>query len=99
MKTTQLKGRLTASWAFFDIAQSNYPVTNSQYYELVAQGKYAEAEQLMRRDLPPEVANANLAYLQANPGRAPGSAAGPGSSIRSWSDLQGAQAAPAGRTN
>ncbi len=46
VKTTQLKGRLTASFAFFDIAQSNYAVTNSLYYELVAQGKTAEAAAL-----------------------------------------------------
>lgn len=46
VKTTQLEGRLTASFAFFDIAQSNYAVTNSLYYELVAQGKTAEAAAL-----------------------------------------------------
>ncbi len=46
VKTTQLNGRLTASLAYFDIAQSNYAVTNSLYYELVAQGKTAEAAAL-----------------------------------------------------
>lgn len=46
VKTTQLEGRLTASFAFFDIAQSNYAVTNSLYYELVAQGRGAEAAAL-----------------------------------------------------
>lgn len=46
VKTTQLNGRLTASFAFFDIAQSNYAVTNSLYYELVAQGRTAEAAAL-----------------------------------------------------
>jgi iron complex outermembrane receptor protein len=46
VKTTQLNGRLTASLAYFDIAQSNYAVTNSEYYNLVAQGKLAEAAAL-----------------------------------------------------
>lgn len=46
IKTTQLGGRLTASVAYFDIAQSNYAVTNSEYYNLVAQGRYAEAAAL-----------------------------------------------------
>lgn len=46
VKTTQLGGRLTASLAYFDIKQSNYAVTNSLYYELVAQGKTAEAAAL-----------------------------------------------------
>ncbi len=46
VKTTQLGGRLTASLAYFDIAQNNYAVTNSLYYELVAQGKLAEAAAL-----------------------------------------------------
>jgi iron complex outermembrane receptor protein len=46
VKTTQLGGRFTASLAYFDIKQSNYAVTNSLYYELVAQGRYAEAAAL-----------------------------------------------------
>jgi iron complex outermembrane receptor protein len=46
VKTTQLNGRLTASLAYFDIAQQNYAVTNSEYYNLVAQGKLAEAAAL-----------------------------------------------------
>ena len=46
VKTTQLNGRLTASLAYFDIAQNNYAVTNSEYYNLVAQGKLAEAAAL-----------------------------------------------------
>ncbi len=45
-KTTQLNGRLTASVAYFDIAQNNYAVTNSEYYSLVAQGRLAEAAAL-----------------------------------------------------
>ncbi len=38
IKTSFFDGRLTASFAHFDIAQSNYPVPNSEYYTLVAQG-------------------------------------------------------------
>ena len=52
------------------------------------QGKLAEAERLLRQDLPPDVANANLAWLRANPG-ATASAASGGS--RNWNALEGAQ--------
>ncbi|HYP17877.1 MAG TPA: TonB-dependent receptor plug domain-containing protein [Opitutus sp.] len=38
IKTSLLNDRFTASFAHFDIAQSNYPVPNSEYYTLVAQG-------------------------------------------------------------
>jgi iron complex outermembrane receptor protein len=38
VKTTWLGGKLNASFAHFDIAQSNYPVPNSEYYTLVASG-------------------------------------------------------------
>jgi iron complex outermembrane recepter protein len=38
IKTSLLDGRLTASFAYFDIAQSNYPAPNSEYYVLVSQG-------------------------------------------------------------
>jgi Flp pilus assembly protein TadD len=48
------------------------------------QGKFVEAEQLQRRDLPPELASANMAYLHAAAG---------GTDSRSWKALQGAQAA------
>ena len=51
-------------------------------------GNVAEAEQLARRDLPPEAVNNNLAWLRAN-----GSAAAGG---RSWETLRGAPATPAG---
>ncbi len=52
------------------------------------QGKVAEAEQIMRRTLPPEQANANLAYLRgASAGPGPVGAAG-----RNWGALEGAQA-------
>lgn len=54
------------------------------------QGKFAEAEQLVRRDLPPELAENNIAYWKAAAG---------GGDTRSWSALKGAQAAasPGGR--
>ena len=48
------------------------------------QGRFAEAEQLTRQDLPPELAEANMAYLHAAAG---------GGDARSWKALQGAQAA------
>jgi iron complex outermembrane recepter protein len=46
VKTSWLDGRLTASFAHFDIAQQNYPVPNSDYYTLIALGKTAEANAL-----------------------------------------------------
>lgn len=46
IKTSLMDGRLTASFAHFDIAQKNYAVTNSLYYSLVAQGRLAEANAL-----------------------------------------------------
>lgn len=46
VKTTQLNGALTASFAWFDITQKNYPTTNSEYYKLVAEGKFEEAAKL-----------------------------------------------------
>jgi iron complex outermembrane receptor protein len=46
VKTTQLNGAFTASFSYFDIVQSNYAVPNSEYYNLVAQGKFAEAAAL-----------------------------------------------------
>jgi Flp pilus assembly protein TadD len=51
---------------------------------LGVQGKTAEAERLIRDDLPPELAERNLAWLKSQTG--PGSA-------RSWNAMQGAQAA------
>ncbi len=47
------------------------------------QGRFAEAEQLTREDLPPEIAEANMAYLRA----------AAGGEVRSWKALQGAQSA------
>ncbi|MBI5770101.1 MAG: TonB-dependent receptor plug domain-containing protein [Verrucomicrobia bacterium] len=46
LKTELLGGKLTGSVAYFDIAQSNYAVTNSEYYSLVAAGRLAEAAAL-----------------------------------------------------
>jgi Flp pilus assembly protein TadD len=47
------------------------------------QGKFAEAEQLARRDLPPELAENNIAYWKAAAG---------GSDSRSWTTLKNVQA-------
>ena len=53
------------------------------------QGKLAEAETLLRQNLPPEQAEANLAYLQAISSRAP--AASPATApARSWETVKGA---------
>jgi Flp pilus assembly protein TadD len=52
------------------------------------QGKVAEAEQILRQNLPPEMANANLAYLRAGLPTAGGAAP------RSWGALEGAQTGP-----
>jgi len=46
VKTSFFDGRLTASLAHFQIAQANYPVTNSQYYYLVSLGDLAGAAAL-----------------------------------------------------
>jgi iron complex outermembrane receptor protein len=46
IKTSFLDGRLTASYAHYDIVQQNVPVTNSDYYTLLSQGKLAEAAAL-----------------------------------------------------
>ena len=50
-------------------------------------GKLAEAEQLERQDLPPDMAENNLAYLRA--------ASSGGGAGRTWRSVQGAQAAAA----
>ena len=46
VKTSFLDGRLTASFSYFDIEQQNYPVPNSEYYTLIAQGRTEEANAL-----------------------------------------------------
>lgn len=38
VKANFLDGRLTATFSYFDIVQENYPVPNSEYYVLIAQG-------------------------------------------------------------
>jgi iron complex outermembrane receptor protein len=46
VKTSFLDGKLTASFAWFDITSSNYAVPNSEFYVLQAQGRFAEAAAL-----------------------------------------------------
>jgi iron complex outermembrane recepter protein len=46
VKTSLLGGRLTGSFAYFDIVQQNYPVPNSDYYTLISQGRFTEANAL-----------------------------------------------------
>jgi iron complex outermembrane receptor protein len=46
LKFNLLDGRLTGSFSYFDIQQQNYPVPNSEYYTLIAEGKIAEANAL-----------------------------------------------------
>ncbi len=46
VKGSFLKDTLTFSFAKFDISQTNYPVPNSEYYTLVAQGNQAAANLL-----------------------------------------------------
>lgn len=53
-------------------------------------GDLAESERLIRQDLPPEVANANLAYLR-EAAASPTAQAAP--ATRNWTALEGAQAA------
>jgi len=43
VKTSLLGGRLTGSFAYFKISQQNYPVPNSDWYLLTAQGNTAAA--------------------------------------------------------
>ena len=46
VKTSFLDGKFTTSFAYFDIASSNYAVPNSEYYVLVSQGNLAAANAL-----------------------------------------------------
>ncbi len=46
VKTSFFNGALTASFAHFDIMQKNYPVPNSEWYRLTAEGRTAEAAAL-----------------------------------------------------
>ncbi len=43
VKTSLLEGRLTGSFAYFDIAQKNTSVTNSEFFRLQSLGLFAEA--------------------------------------------------------
>lgn len=43
IKTSLLNGRLTGSFAYFDIAQKNTSVTNSEFFRLQSLGLFAEA--------------------------------------------------------
>ena len=57
------------------------------------EGKMAEAEKLLREDLPPQQADANLAWLQQNTKTAPAVTAptsGPAPAARSWDSLKAA---------
>ena len=55
------------------------------------QGKTAEAEAILRRDLPPEAADANLRWLAERTAAARGApvAAVESSTARTWSSVQG----------
>jgi iron complex outermembrane receptor protein len=46
VKTSMLDGTLTGSFSYFKISQQNYPVPNSDYYTLIAQGNAAAANLL-----------------------------------------------------
>ena len=74
-------------------AQPNASLKVRQNLALVlgVQGKTAEAEQILRRDLPPEHADRNLEWLRAHaPGAANAVVAGqPAATARTWTSLQG----------
>jgi Flp pilus assembly protein TadD len=68
---------------------ANLTVRQDLTLVLGLEGKLSEAEVLLRRDLPPDQADADLAYLQAASARgAP--AAAPVAPQRSWDSLKGA---------
>jgi iron complex outermembrane receptor protein len=46
VKTSMLDGTITGSFSYFEISQQNYPVPNSDYYTLIAQGNAAAANLL-----------------------------------------------------
>jgi Flp pilus assembly protein TadD len=72
------------------VAQPGATVQIRQDLSLILglRGKLAEAEKLMRQDLPPDVANNNLAYLKA---LAAGEKTAPPAGVRSYESLQNAQ--------
>lgn len=72
------------------VAQPSAGATERQNLALVLglQGKIAEAERLIRQDLPPEAADTNLAYLRTlNTAKAV-----PTGPIRTWSSVQASEA-------
>ncbi|HVZ30606.1 MAG TPA: tetratricopeptide repeat protein [Asticcacaulis sp.] len=77
-------------------AQKDATIQTRQNLALVLglQGKMDEAERLLRQDLPPEQADADLAWLQANrlqPGGAPAKATTPpAGTARSWDSVKNA---------
>lgn len=75
------------------VAQPGASAAERQNLALVLglEGKLGEAERLIRQDLPPEVANTNLAYLRAM-SAAPAKPAA-ASSDHSWNALQASEAA------
>ncbi len=54
---------------------------------LGVEGKLAEAEKILREDLPPEQANADLAYLQT---LTKAKDAAPAATTRTWATVKGA---------
>jgi Flp pilus assembly protein TadD len=72
------------------VAQPNASLQVRQNLTLILglQGKLAEAEKLLREDLPPQMADANLAYLQAASARTPTPSA-PAGADHSWTRLKG----------
>jgi iron complex outermembrane receptor protein len=46
VKVNMMDGKITASVAHFNIEQQNYPVPNSDYYALVAAGRFTDAASL-----------------------------------------------------
>jgi Flp pilus assembly protein TadD len=73
-------------------AQPGASLTVRQDLTLVLglQGKLGEAETLLRRDLPPEQADADLAYLQAASARSPDPTPTAPPQPHSWDGLKGA---------
>jgi Flp pilus assembly protein TadD len=68
---------------------ANLTVRQDLTLVLGLEGKLGEAETLLRRDLPPDQADADLAYLQAASARG-GQAAPVAAPQRSWESLKGA---------
>jgi Flp pilus assembly protein TadD len=71
------------------VAQPNASLQERQNLALVLglEGRMPEAEQILRRDVPPEQADADLAWLRARMAQAASKTAAP---ARTWSSLEGA---------